>query len=150
MSKNVGRDFAKPMKCLIHLASKFYGFCSSPVMVTVCTEKQLALPQKTLYVTTFSESLPVELFCCRCCFLYRWLKCGHSVMFCESGAPFFSSGLQNKLAKLPLFFIPVVQHICNHNDGSSLPSRIRVLQIWFHLLVRRELEKTLFARRWFH
>ena len=56
-------------------------------------------------------------------------------------------GCEKKLAKLPLFFFPVVQQICNHNDRSSLPCRIRVLQIWVHLLVRREPEKTSFACR---
>lgn len=48
VSKNPGRKFAKPMKCLIHLAPKFYGFCSSPLMVNICTENRLALPKKNI------------------------------------------------------------------------------------------------------
>ena len=66
-------------------------------------------------------------------------------MFCESPTFFYSSGLQILLLKLPLFCIHVEQQICNHNDRSSLSSRIRVLQIWFHVLVSKELEKTLSA-----
>lgn len=48
-------------------------------------------------------------------------------MFGESRAPFSSSGLgkryQSYLCFFLFFLIRVVQHICNHNDGSSLPSR---------------------------
>ena len=75
---------ANPSNVLIHLAPKFYRFCSSPLMAKICTKKQLTLLKKKhctspLSVEAFRLSFSVVVvvvvaaaFCIDCWNVDNW------------------------------------------------------------------------------